>query len=110
MTFFAHKEHSGHGFILIVQFPAHVELLGKLEELRLEYFFGCRCARKLNTHEKHSCLVIVVCRSFVNIAAVGQKESRNGVDNPRAVHASDVENVRSTHDRRIVAQIKLDRH
>ena len=93
MAFFADHQHRAHGLCGVVQRPLHLEAGGEGGKLLAQGVLLDRIARKLHTHEKQACVVVVVLGGFFDVALAFQQKARYRVNNALAVRARQVEDV-----------------
>ena len=92
MPLAADHQHRGHGRRLRMQARKHLKWLGKSRQFLLEAL-GRHGATKTHTHKKQARIMVVVLRSFFNIAAALKQKSRNGMDDANAVEAREGQNI-----------------
>ena len=87
MAFLADHDDGAHRLRGGVQLPHHLERRGKGRQLRVQRFVCQPVAGKLHSHEEEPGVMVVVLRSFFDVAAALQQKTRDGVDDAFAVRA-----------------------
>ena len=87
VAFLADQDHRAHGLGGVVQFPAHLEGLGKGFQLTGQLCVRQLAAGELHAHEKQARALVVVLRGFFDVAAMLEQKAGDGMNNAPAVGA-----------------------